>query len=425
MFKINSCISIVWDKDNFVYGAVFKVKLKKLHAVKFATSKDKSLSFHQRLSEVYIKLGGNSSDRVILGGYISDSLIFTVDTPSLKRQELKEYLDFEVSRYIPGNPGDFTWIYRPILYSESDRNKAEKVKIFAIKKSVYNDITMLIQESGIKYDALLYPFFVLEPLYSNSNFYLEAIDEDFYFKSSAGKDESFMLEIPEDDLGKRSIAEQTYDQFSSFKNIFNEDFKYFIPSIILAEYSLSPEFTLDSRNFFAVPKNSRPVRFKGLKFIAYASSALFVVLLGMILTMDAINNGRVIDKVDQEITSLKLELQKLKSAMTDEKINDQYIQLVFSSAPNDIDALDFLLYMSKLMPKNVWTDYLNTFGNNITLSLQAKGNTDNFINQLYQSTNYPLKTIRKNQSADGSIYIYMNLTGNTNSISSYQQSSGE
>ena len=409
MLKVKSCLSIVWDKEYLVYGAILCKRGKKFTLLDFASSIDKNLSFAQRLAEVYKKLNGDNSERVILGGYTPNVLIFSLDIPKLKPIEIKKFLEFEIGRYIPGNLEDFSWIFRPIIYPGSDKNKIESVKIFAVYKSAADDLIKSLIESGMKFDAVLHPFFVIDPLYTAFDLSLETTDDKFYSSASIEQEGWFMSELPADKLQRQAIAEETHFAFHRFESVLKESLKYYIPAIILAEYSLSPTFDIEKKHFFPVPQFSKPKRFKALKLAAFAVFSLFIILSGFFLVRESIDNYKALGTLERQLASLKTELNSIKKKSIKEKNTDQYIQLVLTSEPDDINALSFLEYLSKVTPKDVWANYLNTYGNSANLTMQTNGNSDKLISELYRATDYTLQNSRKNKSSDGSEYIYISL----------------
>ncbi|HBM15337.1 MAG TPA: hypothetical protein DD381_03185 [Lentisphaeria bacterium] len=419
MLKVKTCLSIVWDKDYLVYGALLSKRGKKFTLLNFSSCIDKNRTFAQRLSEVYKKLGGDNSERVVLGGFVPNALIFSLDIPNLKPTEIKKFLDFEISRYIPENPEDYAWTFRPILYPGADKNKIEKIKIIALYKSVADEIAKSLIESGMKFDAILHPFFVIDPLYTAFDLYLETIDDKFYSRASIEQEGWFMSELPKDETQKQLLAEETNFAFHRFESMLKESLKYFIPSIILAEYSLSRTFDIERKNFFPVPPSCKPKRFKLLKLGAVAAFAVFLFLAGFYICRESIDNYRLLDSLKNQLASLKTELNDIKRKASKEKTTNDYIQLTLTSEPDDIDALNFLDYLSKITPKDVWANYLNTYGNSANLTMQTTGNSDALISELYRSPEYTLQNSRKNKSSDGSEYIYISLVKKSKDNSDY------
>ena len=409
MLKVKTCLSITWDKEYFVYGAVLCKRGKKFTLLDFALSDDRNISFSQRLATVYKKLDGFNRERVIIGGYTPNALTFSLDVPNLKPSEIKKFLDFEISRYIPGNLEDFTWIFRPVIYPGTDKNKIQKVKVFAIHKKTYDEGVKEMMDSAIKYDAFLYPFFVIDPFYTAFDLYLESIDTNFYSSASMEEEGWFMSAMPVDMTEKEAILEETNFAFHRFEPVLKNKLNFFIPCIILAEYSLSPTFYIEKKHFFPVPQLCKPKRFKTLKLSAFALFAIFAILISSYIIRETIDNYNAIDVLDKQLKSLKVESDSIKKKIAKEKKTDDFIQLIFTSEPDDIDALSFLEYLSKIAPKDVWANYLNTYGNSANLTMQTNGNSDRLISELYKSKDYTLQNSRKNKSSDGSEYIYISL----------------
>ena len=349
MLKAKTCLSITWDKNNFVYGAILCKRGKKFTLIDFSFSEDKDLKFSERLAAVYKKLDGDNKERVVIGGYIDNILTFSIDTPSLKISEIKKYLDFEISRYIPEGIDDFNWTFRPIIYPGEEKNKINRVKIIAIKKTVYDSRENAFLESGIKYDAFLYPFFILDPLYTATDLYLDTIDENFYSAASSEKEGWYMSEVGKNETLKNSLIDERIFLFKRFEPVLKEQLNSFIPCIILAEYALTPEFDFEKKRLFGVPPLSKPKRFKALKLSTFALFSIFICLLLLHMTIGAIDNYKALSALDKQLNSLKSELKSTKNKMAKDKKTDDYIQLVFTSVPDDINALSFLEYLCKIL----------------------------------------------------------------------------
>ena len=420
MLKVKTSLSIVWDKNYCVYGALLCKRGKKLTLLDFASSVDKNLTFSQRLSEVYKKLKGDDKERVVIGGYTENVLIFSLDIPHLKPAEVIKFLEFEIGRYIPGSVEDYTWIYRPIFYPGNDKNKIEKVKVLAVYKSVVDEHIKAFNESGMKFDAILHPFFVIDPLYTAFDLYLETIDDHFYSSASDEQEGWFMSELPTDESQRNQIAEETNFAFHRFESILKENLKYYIPGIILAEYSLNKAFDVERKTLFPVPVLCKPKRFKALKIASFAALALFVISAGLYLGRELVDNSATLRLLNKQLNSLKTEANEVKRRIEKEKPIDTYIQLVVSSEPNDIDALNFMEYLCRITPKDIWANYLNTYGNSANLTMQTNGKSDRFISDLYRSQDYTLQNSRKNKSSDGSEYIYISLVKNSGTTSTNQ-----
>lgn len=422
MLKVKTCLSIIWDKDYFVYGAVLCKRGRKFTLLDFAFCDDATMKLPQRLSEVYTKLDGLNKERVVIGGYVPNVLVFSLDVPNLKSAEVKKFLDFEIGRYIPGNLDDYNWTYRPIIYPDTDKNKIDRVKVIAILKSIYDIGQKTLIDSGAKYDAFLNPFFVIDPLYTAFDLYLESIDPNFYSNASSEEEGWFMSAIPEDAEAKKAIMEDTNFAFHRFEMVLKEKLNFYIPAIIHAEYAFSPDFENEKKHPFGVPLQCKPKRFKSLKIGAFVLLIVFALLAVSYFARESVDNYKAIGILDKQLKSLKTQSEDIKRKMSKEKITDDFIQLVFTSAPDDIDALSFLEYLSKVTPKDVWANYLNTYGNSANLTMQTNGNSDKLISELYRSTDFTLQNSRKNKSSDGSEYIYISLIkkGSDNSAGSNQ-----
>lgn len=400
MLNTNICLSITWDKNYFVYGVVLSKSGRKFRILDFALSEDKESKFVNRISEVYKKLDGDNRERVVIGGYVENILIFTIDTPSLKITEIKKFLEFEIIRYIPGNIEDYSWTYRPLIYTVEEKNKIKKVKVVAILKSVFDQGANYMIEAGIKFDAFLHPFYVIDPLYTAFDLYLETIDEKFYSCASMEDEGCFIASMPEDEQSRLSILEETDIAFNRFEPALKENLKYYIPAIIIGEYALSPGFEFEKNRLYGVSPFCKPKRFKHLKILSLLLVIITFFLFSSYIAREYYYNSILINGLEQQSISLKASIQKTKSTLIKIKKTDDYIQLVDTLIPACIDLYSFLKYFVGVTPKYIWANNLDVSETSITVSMQANGDTEKFLSDLYKSQDYTLQNSKKNKTSD-------------------------
>lgn len=409
LLKVKTCLSLAWDKNNSVYGVVLSKKGRKIQIKDFASNNEAGLTFSQRLSSVYKALNGDTSELTVVGGYIQGALTFSVDVPNLKPTELKKFLEFEIPRYIPGSIDDFVWTFRPVIYPDADKNKITKAKILVVKRSLSDEIFNCLVDSQIKYDAALTPFFVIDPLYMAFNLYMEGMDAKFYSNASYEEEGWLLSELPAEEVQREAIIEETLFAFQRYEEGLGENLPHYIPALIMAEYALNPDFPKESKNYFPVPAPCKPKRFKGLKNLTFLLVGVFVLLACVYLIRETYDNHLIISAQQKEIKELTKIQKVMKSKFQSQKKNDDYIQILIAAQPETIDALSFLDYLSKVTPADTWANYLNIYGDSANLTMQTRGDADKLTAALYRSQDYTLQNSRKNKSADGTEYIYLNI----------------
>ena len=406
--EIHSCLSISWDRTWFVYGVVFGTGGKRSKIMAHASCKDKAMTFSERLKKVYDELNGNEQDRVLLGGCLPNAFTLLLDTPSLKPSEIDKFLIYELPRHLPCNNEDLIWAFRPVSFTPSLKTKAEKIKVLCMPKPISQKLSEDVIASKIKFDAILYPYFVTEPLYTGTKLFLDSANDLFYSDSDELQG-WYMSPVPKEQKALDKLIEEKDFVFDIYRKYITEDFDCYIPCIVLSEYGLSHNFALDRKFGFKIPAECRPKRFRGLKLATLFLALGFCIIFVSHTVREAIRNYEILAALKVQQTKLAAEDISLRKKIAEGKKVDTIIQQVVSSIPDDIEVLDFLGYLSKTVPGGICLNYLNTYGNSANLTFQTSGSSDKMISDFYKSESYTLQNSRKNKSGDGVEYIYANF----------------
>ena len=405
---VHSCLSISWDRDWFVYGVVFGTSGRRLKILANASCKDKVMTFSERLEKVYNELKGDEQDRVLLGGCLPNAFTLLLDTPSLKPSEIDKFLSYELPRHLPCDNESLIWAFRLVSFTPSMKTKTQKIKVMCMTRALFQKLSEDLISSKIKFDAILHPYFVTEPLYTGTKLLLDSLNDLFYSDSDELQG-WYMSPVPKEQEALDKLIEERDFVFDFYREYLKEDFDCYIPCIVLSEYGLSHDFTIDKKFGFKIPAECRPKRFRGLKFFTLFLVLGFCIIFGSYKMRDAINHYEVLTELKAQKTKLIAEDISLRKKIVEGKKVDTIIQQVFGSVPDDIEILNFLEYLSKTVPGGIWLNYLNTYGNSANLTFQTGGSSDRMISDFYKSESYTLQNSRKNKSGDGVEYIYANF----------------
>ena len=424
MVDVHSCLSISWDQNWFVYGAVLAKSGRRLKITAHASCKDRVMTFSERLKKVYDELNGKEQARVLLGGCLPHAFILLLDTPPLKPSEIDKFLSYELPRHLPYNNEDLIWAFRPVFFTPSLKTKTEKIKVMCITRALLQNLTADIIASEIKFDTILHPYFVTEPLYTGTKLFLNSMNDSFYSDSDELQG-WYMSPVPTEQRALDKLIEERDFVFDTYREYIKENFDRYIPCIVLAEYGLSHNFVIDSRYGFKIPAECKPKRFRGLKMSALFLALGFCIIFGGHTIRDAINQYKALSELKMQKAKLVAEDISLRKKITEGQLTGTIIQQVFSSVPNDIEVLDFLEYLTKTVSSDIWLNYLNTYGNSANLTFQTDGSSDKMISDFYKSENYTLQNSRKNKSGDGIEYIYINFVKKEKNIKDTDASDNE
>ena len=405
---VHSCLSISWDKSWFVYGAVFGAGGKKLKIMAYTSCRDKAMTFPERLKRVYDELKGDEQDRVLIGGCLMNAFTLLLDTPSLKPSEIDKFLSYELPRHLPCDNEGLIWAFRPVSFAASLKTKTEKIKLTCIPRTIFQKLSEDLIASKTKFDAILHPYFVTEPLYTGTKLFLDSLNDSFYSDSDELQG-WYMSPVPKEQETLAKLVEERDFVFNIYREYIKEDFDCYVPCIVLSEYGLSHNFAIDKKFGFKIPVECRPKRFRGLKLATLFLALGFCIVFGSHSIREAINNYGVLSELKAQKAKLIAEDVSLRKKIAEGKKIDTIIQQVFGSVPNNLEILDFLEYLSKTVSGAIWLNYLNTYGNSANLTFQTSGSSDKMISDFYKSKNYTLQNSRKNKSGDGVEYIYANF----------------
>lgn len=421
MVDVHSCLSISWDMNWFVYGTASSTSGRKLKVMAYASCKDKAMTFSERLKKVYDELEGDEQDRVLLGGCLPNAFTLLLDTPPLKPSEIDSFLFHELPRHLPCNSEELIWAFRPVSFTPSLKVKAEKIKVMCITRTVFQKLSEDVVSSKIKFDAIVHPYFVTEPLYTGTKLFLGSLNDLFYSDSDELQG-WYMSPVPKEQEALNRLIEERDFVFDIYREYIKEDFDNYIPCIVLSEYGLSHNFVLDRKHGFKIPIECKPKRFRGLKLFTLFLMLGFCIVFGIQTIRGATDQYRVLAELKVQKAKLTAEDSSLRKKIADGKKVDVIIQEVFGSVPDDIEVLDFLKYLSKTVTGSIWLNYLNTYGNSANLTFQTNGSSDKMISDFYKSENYTLQNSRKNKSGDSIEYIYVNFVKKEKNIKSAEDS---
>ncbi|MCP4179341.1 MAG: hypothetical protein GY756_16405 [bacterium] len=407
MFQIKTCLAITWDKKGYVYAIKCSKAKHSIKILKPFSLNDEALSLSEKLSNTFNTINGISEERIILGGYIPTSLTFDIEVPSLAISDITQFLNYELSRYVPYSIDDLKWCFRPIKYSKNNK-KIEKVKIFAVKHTEWEKIINSITEAGIKIDCFSHPFLSVDPLFNNMDLYMSGLDEKFYLKSLNTNEEeySFCNKLHDNNVDK----EESDIWFKTrYGHMLGENWKNFIPAIILARYCFEKNFSQDIKYGLELPKTLYPKRFRHLKILAALLTVVFIIMLGFYITRSTMDNNAVINKLLWQKNQLSSALENLKDRELKMKKTNTAINELINAEPNDINLLGYLNYFSENIPKTVWVTNINTYQDKINLTLKTNSSSENLLSQFYKSDLFTLENNRRRKTSDGTEYIYMTL----------------
>jgi hypothetical protein len=411
MFHIKKCAVITWDIKNYFYGIKYRYSKNTGKIIETCSSSEINLSFAEQIRSIYKQLKCSTEEKIIIGGYFSSSLTFSLDIHSLSINDINRYLQYELPRHLPYGIDELQWCFKPTKFTENNK-KVKRIKIFVIKKDEWNKFLANIAESGIRIDAIIPPFMAIDPLYSDIDICMAGIDQTFFHHKSERLEHAY-------NFSKNDESKNDFNKFydllkAKYQNLSKVNYNDYIPAVILAEYVLSEQCNKNNINGFELTKNLTPRRSKNLKIINLFL-AIFLILLALsYFGRITIYNNDIMQKLLNKKYEIKSSVNKINRKLNIAKEKNRVINEIIKLPPeSSINLLKYLDFFSKNLPDNIWISNINSYNNKINIVFKAKGSTNHLMSAFYDSTLFTIVDTRKSVMGDETT-IYMTLKNSKN-----------
>ena len=373
---------MTWDSVGHVHGEVF---LRASHGdIRKIAEADgnPSLSFSSQLREVDLSLHHKQADAILLGGHLSEFVCFEIGMPCLDQVKLKNLLRFEIPRRIPVLPDVMSISFRKM--PDPNHNKQAIVRVFAVRRKIFDDLLLAVREADIHFDAFCHPF-MAEDFESRTIFACPAIAPRLALirdERQLAELKYFPVEFPDGAAG---------DACST-----------------LAAYALSKNFRTDRPYLGELPEEFRMRRFKKRKRLA--------ILLGILVVLQVIWLGiRVWSSKDAQIQTYLRAIQRIDTRIAEQnrkiaelETSKELARKMLEAIPDE-SILPVLECLTQQLPHNVWMTSFRCGNGKIAITLSATGDTSQ-LNTIFASLNgYPLENVRQQQGPDGTEVFYVTL----------------
>ncbi len=402
LFKLKECISITWDKNFNVFGLSLKND-KQIIGNSSCIAEEKT--FPERLKSVYEKLYTNQDQFIIIGGYIPSAVCFELVIPPLSKKEIEQYLHYELSRQLPFPVNDLKWCYR-VLPEDNDISE-KKIKIFAVLEEKWDELFNEIISSGIKVDNYIYPFFAVNPLFSDQSICFPGIEDDFFLKFTVESEDCYMQK------NSREKDELTNSISTFFEEKYQEEKlekeEAFLASLVLAEYFFTKEFIKDKSLNIKIHNELQPKRFKNLKIISVFLLIILLVLSGSYFIRKRMNVMHILNSLDNEKVLLSSAIKKINYRYLKVKKYDTAIEEIEEATPDAVNPIEYLQVLTKSIPGNIWMTSFASSKDKVNVTLQTNSSAGNITATLNKNKLFKTENVRKRKTSNGSQYIYLTL----------------
>jgi len=426
LWEYEECLALFWNNTGNVFGVRVKIKNHKLELLDAASLQVEGNNFGPAISEISGKLLLPSTHLIIAGGTFEESVCFDLTIPVMPESDIKQAIEYELPRYIPCESSDIVFGYRILeMETETDETKYPKllIRVFAIMKKVWNELITDFTSSGVRFDAVVYPYMLLDPIMGDEyELYLPEVDGDFKFVKDEGEISRQMVRAegsnePDPDNIRLKISnfpeKMNYDTTTVSAKIKDAELEHYIPALLQAAFGLSTEFREKKNHLISLPRELLPERFRRLR-------SLFIVFLLLTFGLIAALIGRNWWDDWSKLTSLKQENKRIQNEIKVLQMNNNKLANLEENIINELteaetgnDKITYCLHkLSILMPKEMWLSHFSTRGSSIDMNItSAPGQQSKILSALNSSGIFKTKSAPTRAKRDGTenIYIHMYL----------------
>ena len=422
MWEYQECLALFWNREGDVFGIRVKTKNQKLQLLDSAVFNAED-GFASALSEITERLLLPSTHLIVVGGCFEGSVCFDISIPSMPTADIRQAIEYELPRHIPCDASDMVSGYRILDSTPADEGKSPRllIRIFAILKKEWNELITEFTSTGVRVDAILHPYMVLDPIMGDEErIFFPDIDDDFIYVKSEGSHLRKMIRIEketEEDYispipGVDSLPDKIGFDSEMIREVINDDeLKKFIPSMLMAAYSLSPAFREGQSHLIQLPRELIPERFRRLKiFFIFLLSLTVILFFGLIgrYWWDAWSRLASLESENRRIETKIKKVEKENKKL--EVLDDAVIKELLEAEIGNSQMARCIHEISVVMPKKMWISHLTTKDKSIDMSVRSPvGKQGNIISALNGSGIF--KTTRSNtrRNTDGTVNIYVHM----------------
>ncbi|MCQ2396408.1 MAG: hypothetical protein MJ106_01770 [Lentisphaeria bacterium] len=355
-FTRNLAIAVTWSTDNCqavrlrADGNVCKVEA----CWQGQVGKD-GASLAELLLHAVKAVGGDDSIYIIAGGNGQGWGMADLNMPSLKRDELKNALTFELKKQTPLSAEKLHWGYR--VLPKKAGVATQPVRLFYVRTEHWN--SWLKAADGLHHiDAILPAPVALDPVLQDSTFVMPE-PHDAPARYEYVPCESGRAVAPRNDNAPLTLAQAIPPetcQLGPLAQLDETARAQFAPAIVLGIYGLTDCVNTDSATMLPIPERFRARRHVAVKI---ASAVIAVYIIGLIAYAIAGNfsgHAAQLRQIDQAIKKAQAELDQLNEAMSLKVAEKTALirQELQDNTPNRPDFPTVLMAVTQTIPSTHW-----------------------------------------------------------------------
>ena len=407
MFK--SCAVISIQNDFRIVGLRLKAGKNGKYFIdkQFAGTYEENDGPGEVLQLAMSSLNTQSCNRIIITEQIEQSGIFEIRMPKLSHDELRQAVEYELTKYIPLPLSDIVCSARIVPDENADAEEhLSRVRVVFMLRDKWEKFISELQIRGISIDAYINPFMSIDPAFSGHDIVLPMIDDKHVFLSNVNglRKMAFANNMVQYEEQKKQIFDSfVWDENSSERE------EYFV-CMLVGKYVMSGEYDkYEKKLALKLPHSLIPQRNKFLKWCALVNGVAALICLGLLLYQAREKVYRVYVEQKNAINLVHTQIRNLQKQNAVSKKNEKLYKKIENAVPANLNPLQVMAYLAQKLPKYIWIRSYNMTSDKIHLSLTSSKDPGNLMSKLRNNKLYNIENIRKSRRYDGTYYLYLML----------------
>lgn len=405
----NDCIVLFWNKEKHVIGLKVEKKGNKLNVLDTASSSSDTEQLAIAIAEVENLLVAEETHLMLAGCNLPGSVSIDINIPKMSHADMRQAISYELPRHIPCDVQDLIFGYR-IITPEDDAESAKiTVRIVAVMKRQWNEILSELTGSGIKIDAMVTPFLAVDPLMGADDQLLFSDSQDIFLFSRSPEYPGRRIIVRDLENNPDLINKLDYKQkikelgfvWDKLPSEIKDDPGMYLPSLLIAAYGLTPEFSSDKHTLIKLPNELVPERYRTLRTAFFALIATIILLVLMLVGRFWLESVNRYEKIKDEISSVEFQKERIVKEQNKLYEKTALINQIIETDKGNAEVLTCIQKITQELPKEMWLGHFHSRGDSIDLSFRY---TKSGIRQPNFNKAGIFNTIRssKRSSRDGS-----------------------
>jgi hypothetical protein len=383
IWEHSECVVLYWNSSQSVIGVKVEKNRDLLNILDVAVSSGDSDSLTVALPEVMNAVVTSETHLLLAGGDIPGSIIFDINLPKMSLHDTRQAIVYELPRHIPCEAHDIIFGYRilPVNADDTAGNK-QIVRVLAVMKKQWNELISELSSSGIRVDAVVTPFLVVDPLLEDEKDIL-FYDPQHYVSFLSGSDfpgRHIILHDSEDgdeegedvdeDTFKENIKNLNYD-WDKLPEVVKEAPSEFFPPLLIAAYGMTQEYTLDKNSMIKLPNSLLPERYRTLRFSFFGLTGTIILLILLLIGRFWWESKDRYHKLKREIKSIQRQLVLAQRKQNNLLENSEVIKEIIEREKGIPEVATCLQKLSAILPKSMSLIHFSSRDDSIEISIRC------------------------------------------------------